>query len=86
MSSPPLAGGRLVERCGAWAPTSFSYDAKTMRVVASTCVPVRSCIRWRRRGSRDGWADRQGTWFSRCCSLPPQLVLHLNSTESSARG
>eukprot|EP00963_Diacronema_lutheri_P010895 scaffold1234_cov345-Pavlova_lutheri.AAC.1 len=60
MSSPPLAGGRLVERCGVWAPTSFSCDAKTTRVVASTRVRVRSCVRWRRRGSQDGWAERQG--------------------------
>ena len=32
-------------------------------VVASTCVRVRSCVRCRRRGSRNGWAERQGTLF-----------------------
>jgi len=54
----PLAGGTLVERCGACAPTSFSCGTKTTRVVASTRVCARSLVRSCRRGARDRWAER----------------------------
>eukprot|EP00963_Diacronema_lutheri_P007301 scaffold642_cov405-Pavlova_lutheri.AAC.2 len=51
-------GRKLVERCGACAPTSFSCGAKTTRVVASACVHARSLVRSCRRGARDRWAER----------------------------
>ena len=37
---------------------------KASVVAASTCVRVRSYVRCRRRGSRNGWAERQGTLLS----------------------
>ena len=37
---------------------------KASLVAASTCVRVRSCVRCRRRGSQNGWAERQGTLLS----------------------
>ena len=43
---------------------------KASVVVASTCVRVRSCVRCRRRGSRNSSAERQGTLLSLLLPVP----------------